>query len=89
MTGANLTRSWLRKANLTGVNLSAANLTEAKLGGADLTHANLSESILAQVNLSHIKLAEGHPRGVICTNALLWETTMPDGTFIASPKYHE
>lgn len=90
LTGANLTEAWLNGANLRGAKLIGANLTGAKLIGADLTGADLSESILCQVvGLAKIKLDEECHRQVILTNALLWQTYLPDGTFVSSPRYHE
>ena len=89
LTGANLTNALLVRTNLRGAKLIGANLTGAQLIEADLTNADLSESILCQVNLSKIKLDEECHRQVLCTKAWLWETYLPNGTFIANARYHE
>lgn len=75
--------------NFAGI-LIGVNLTEAKLGGADLTNVDLSQSVLCQVSFSQIKLAQSlRSRDIYCPSALLWQTTMPDGTFVADPRYEE
>ncbi len=89
LTGASLTNAWLHRVNLRGAKLIGANLTEAKLIETDLTGADLSESIPGRVNLSNVKLDEESHRHVLCTKAWLWETYLPNGTFIGNARYHD
>jgi uncharacterized protein YjbI with pentapeptide repeats len=89
LPGANLTNAWLHRVNLRDAKLIGANLTEAKLIETDLTGADLSESILGRVNLSNVKLDEECHRHVLCTKAWLWETYLPNGTFIGNARYHD
>lgn len=92
LTGANLSRAYLRSANLRKANLTGANLTKAVLAGADLTDVCLEGANLSQVDLSEIKLYNNLPRNSLHTfaadEALLWETTLPDGTFEKFPRYY-
>ncbi len=89
LTGANLANARLNRANLRGAKLIGANLTEAQLIETDLTNADLSESILCKVNLSKVKLDEECHRQILCSKAWLWETYLPNGTFIGNAKYHD
>ena len=84
LTGATLKRACLKYANLANALLEGTNLKYANLEGADTTYARFDYSILCQVDMSQVWRSHPHPH---CPNALLWETTMPDGTFIAGPKY--
>lgn len=89
LTGATLTRSCLECTNFTGAILDGANLTQANLEGADTADAKFEYSVLCQVDLtrirpSHYAIDDLH---IHCPGALLWNTTMPDGTFIAEPVY--
>lgn len=89
LNGATLRRACLECTNLTGARLEYANLIQANLEGADTLNANFEYSSLCQLNLTRIRPA-GHPIDTLnihCTGALLWNTLMPDGTFITDPVY--
>lgn len=91
LTGAYLRRAVLASVNLRSANLTGANLSGATLSGADLTYARLQETNLSQVDLSRIKFYYGVSRtltSLIANDALLWETTLPDGQFEPGPRYY-
>ena len=64
----------LESANLKGAYLFEAYLFESELGGADLRKANLDGANLRDANLSY----------AIMMDAILCNTTMPDGSVIYS-----
>ncbi|MBO0351519.1 pentapeptide repeat-containing protein [Phormidium pseudopriestleyi FRX01] len=88
LIGATLKRACLECADLSRTLLEGANLIGANLDGSDTAHANLEYSVLCQTNLS--KIWPSHPSfDIYSPGSLLWETTMPDGTFIAIPQYDQ
>lgn len=95
LTGANLDHAHLWGVNLRGAKLVDANLTRAQFGlssvesYSNLTSADLRGSILADVRLGWVQIDPGYPRQLDCTGALLWNTTLPDGTFVAGPTYYQ
>jgi uncharacterized protein YjbI with pentapeptide repeats len=89
LSGATLRRACLECTNLTGAMLQYANLIQANLEGADTIDVIFEYSVLCQLNLTQVRPA-GYPIdrvNIHCVGALLWNTVMPDGTFIAEPEY--
>lgn len=89
LRGATLRRACLECTNLRGARLEWSNLIEANLEGADTIDANFEDSLLCQLNLMQVRPA-GYPIdrvNIHCVGALLWNTVMPDGRFVAEPKY--
>ena len=74
LSGANLTDANLTGADLTWVDLNAANLWDANLTKANLRGANLDGANLTGANLD----------GATMREAILCNTTMPDGGVIYS-----
>ncbi|MEM7592838.1 MAG: pentapeptide repeat-containing protein [Cyanobacteria bacterium P01_A01_bin.83] len=83
LRGASLHDCVLRGADLTGADLSYANLTNAVLLDADLTGTLVEWTIFIGTNLTGIK-------GGSCYGdaALIWNTTMWDGTIEPGPYVH-
>jgi len=89
LSGATLRRACLECTNLTAAHLNWTNLIQANLEGADTRDAIFEYSVLCQLNLMQIRPA-GYPIdrvNIHCVGSLLWNTVMPDGTFIAEPEY--
>lgn len=87
MRNANLVTAEMERANLTRANLDGANLRGANLRGVDFSHTSLYNAILAFADLrgaKNIDFLVGR-RGYARANVLLWQTTLPDGTFFAEP----
>ena len=90
LRGANLQDACLSGTDIARTLLTAANLRGAELEGADFTNAELSESILCQVDFSQVRIVSSVAnRFIYCPNALLWQMTMPDGTYIEYPQYDQ
>ena len=88
LTGANLQDACLSGTDIARSLLTAANLRGAKLEGADFTNVDLTESILCQVDFSQVRIVNRFgDRFIYCPNALVWQMTMPDGTYIEGPRY--
>jgi uncharacterized protein YjbI with pentapeptide repeats len=64
LSGANLARVFLPKANLIGALMIEADLRRAYLPGANLTGANLYEADLSEPNLTRANLNNTHLVGV-------------------------
>lgn len=94
LTWADLTAATLRRAcfectNLTGARLEGANLIQANLDGADTIDANFEYSFLFDLDLRQVRPA-GSPIDdveIYYRFALVWNTIMPDGRFVAEPEY--
>ena len=71
LSGANLSRAYLRCANLTCAKLSGTNLTNADLTSANLTGANLSRADLTDANLTGANLTGANLRFSDLTGANL------------------
>jgi uncharacterized protein YjbI with pentapeptide repeats len=77
LTGANLQKTDFSKAILVNSNLSSANLSSANLSSANLSGANLKGADLTKANLGG---AIGISPEILKKQAILCQTTMPDGT---------
>jgi uncharacterized protein YjbI with pentapeptide repeats len=77
LTGVNLIGANLQQTNLSKAILERADLTGANLKGADLTGANLKGADLTKANLGG---AIGISPEILKKQAILCQTTMPDGT---------
>lgn len=89
LMGATLRRACLECTNLTAAKLEWSNLSEANLEGADTIDANFEDSLLCQLNLMQVRPA-GYAIDRVdihCVGALLWNTVMPDGRFVAEAVY--
>ena len=81
LSGANLSRADLSKANLSNAYLAKANLTKANLSNAYLTEANLwranlSKAYLSEANLSWANLFEANLSRANLTSANLSEAVL-------------
>ena len=63
LSGANLRRAYLGRADLRGADLSGANLSRAYLRGADLRDADLSGANLRRANLHEADLRDANLSG--------------------------
>jgi len=89
VSGATLRRACLECTNLTKARLEWTNLIEANLEGADTNNAIFEDSLLCQLNLMQVRPAgyDIDRIDIYCVRALLWNTVMPDGRFVAEPEY--
>jgi uncharacterized protein YjbI with pentapeptide repeats len=88
LIGATLKRACLECADLSCTLLEGVNLIGANLDGTEISNSPLAYSVLCQTNFS--KMWPSPPyfdTDIYCAGSLLWETTMPDGTFIAGAEY--
>ena len=88
LSGANLHSTDLSNANLNGANLTEADLRFARLKDADLSNANLKGAILTAdlegAFLNGAILSGANLKGANLEDAILCNTTMPDGSVIYS-----
>ena len=78
LSGFDLTRAFLRRAQLSSADLSSAILTGADLSDANLTGANLSDANLIGADLSDANLTDADLTDAILTDAILIGADLSD-----------
>jgi uncharacterized protein YjbI with pentapeptide repeats len=91
LTGATLWGTQWQTVSLREANLTDANLTGAIMNAVDVTYAIFDRSNLTQVNLTKLEFCGNIPEmyEIQASNAILWQTTLPDGTFEVGPIYFD
>jgi uncharacterized protein YjbI with pentapeptide repeats len=80
LSGADLSLTNMASVNLSGANLSRANLILAHMGWVNLSGANLRGADLLGADLRWANLLGADLSGSTIAQAILCNTTMPDGS---------